>query len=582
MKAPDVLVILGYVAGLFAIGVLYGGKIKNTADLFGAGGRSPWWVSGLSGFMTMFSAGTFVVWGGIAFKYGLVAVSINMCYGIAALLVGWKLAGRWKESGIATPAEFIRVRFGKGAVHFYTWTMMIYRLVGTGVSLYALAVLLCALIPVPEGWLLRDVATGNLSLTWAVVIFGTVVVIYTVVGGLWAVLMTDVLQFIVLNLAVAFVVPLVLRDAGGVGAVLANLPEGFLRLTSSEFTWFFLAGWTAIHFFMVGAEWAFVQRYLCVRSAREARRSAWLFGLLYLVSPLFWLMPPLVYRVVRPDANPEQAYILAAWSVLPAGMLGLMVAAMFSATASMVSSQLNVFAGALTKDIIQPLLRRTPDEASLVRLGRFMTLLLGVLITALALAVPRLGGAEKVILSITSLVVGPLLLPVVWALFSRRVTAWHLAVTASVCFVVGVIARFGLHSGSWLAGLPGFSILADYAARSGRNVEILVGVVLPLILMAIAEWRARGEAAGAAEFAQLRARARFDSAPLTANELRQPAMVVGWSLAACAAGMGLLAAFSAAERTLLLICAVALAVLAAPAFLIRPPSAPAARNHPPS
>src|SRR5690606_41547824 len=56
---------------------LYGGKVKNTSDLFGAGGRSPWWVSGLSGFMTMFSAGTFVVWGGIAYKHGLVAVSIK-------------------------------------------------------------------------------------------------------------------------------------------------------------------------------------------------------------------------------------------------------------------------------------------------------------------------------------------------------------------------------------------------------------------------------------------------------------------------------------------------------------------------
>ena len=93
MQLPDLLVIITYVIGLFVIGAVYGGKVRTSSDLFAAGGRSPWWVSGLSGFMTMFSAGTFVVWGGIAFKHGLVAVSINMCYGVAALLVGWTVAG---------------------------------------------------------------------------------------------------------------------------------------------------------------------------------------------------------------------------------------------------------------------------------------------------------------------------------------------------------------------------------------------------------------------------------------------------------------------------------------------------------
>jgi solute:Na+ symporter, SSS family len=569
LKTADVLILLAYVAGLFAIGGLYGGKIRNSSDLFRAGGGSPWWVSGLSGFMTMFSAGTFVVWGGIAFKHGLVAVSINMCYGVAALLVGWTLAGRWKESGIATPAEFIRLRFGKGAVHFYTWTMMSYRLVGTGVSLYALAVLLCALIPVPEGWLLRDAATGNLSLSWAVMIFGAIVVIYTVTGGLWAVLMTDVLQFIVLNVAVAFVVPLVLRDAGGFGAVLANLPEGFLRLTSSEFTWVFLAGWTAIHFFMVGAEWAFVQRYLCVRTAGEARKSAWLFGGLYLISPLFWLLPPLVFRVVRPDANPEQAYILAAWSVLPAGMLGLMVAAMFSATASMVSSQLNVFAGVLTQDIIVPLLRRRPDERALVRIGRSMTLVLGVLITAVAIAVPVLGGAEKVILSITSLIVGPLLLPLVWALFSRKITTADLMMTALVCCGLGLLVRFGLGEGAFVPRLPGLAGFAAFAREQPRSMEALVGVLLPAVLLALAEWRRKQPAAGAAPIAALADRQPKAAIAVTAAELAQPARVVGWSLAACAVALLLVGFSTTGNRGLLFLCALSLAALAAPPLLIR-------------
>lgn len=572
MQTADLIIIVAYVIGLFVIGGVYGGRVRNANDLFVAGGRSPWWVSGLSGFMTMFSAGTFVVWGGIAYKHGLVAVSINMCYGVAALLVGWLVAGRWKQSGIRTPAEFVRVRFGPRAVHGYTWTMMAYRLVGTGVSLYALAVLLCALIPVPEGWFLRDAATGNLSLPWAVGIFGTIVLIYTVTGGLWAVLMTDVLQFIVLYVAIGFVVPLVLRDAGGITGFLERAPEGFLALVNHEFTSIFLLGWTAIHFFMVGAEWAFVQRFLCVPTPRDARKSAVLFGILYLISPLFWMLPPLAYRVIKPDVNPEQAYILAAFTVLPAGMTGLMVAAMFSATASMVSSQLNVFAGVLTQDIVVPLLRRRPDERSVVRIGRGMTLILGLLITAVALAVPVLGGAEKIILSITSLIVGPLLLPLVWALFSRKITTGDLLMTALICCGLGLLVRFGVAEGSLVARLPGLADFAGFARAQPRSMEALVGVLLPALLLATAEWRRKQPAAGAAPFAALRERPMEAEVPATAAELAQPARVVGWSLAACAVALLGVGLSATADRGLLFLCALFLAAIATPALLFRPTS----------
>lgn len=577
MQTPDLIVIFVYVVGLFVVGGIYGGKVKSSRDLFAAGGNSPWWVSGLSGFMTMFSAGTFVVWGGIAYKHGFVAVSINMCYGVAALLVGWLVAGRWKESGITTPAEFVRLRFGSKAVHGYTWAVMTYRALSAAVSLYALAVLLAALIPVPEGWFFRDATTGNLSVAWAIVAFGVIVVIYTVTGGLWAVLMTDVLQFIVLYLAIGFVVPLLLGEVGGVGAFMQNLPEGFGQLTNNEFTWVFLAGWATIHFFMVGAEWAFVQRFICVRTARDARKSAWLFGVLYLVSPLFWMLPPLIFRTIDGSANPEEAYILAAWLVLPAGMLGLMVAAMFSATASMVSSQLNVFAGVLTQDIVLPLLKRRPDEAGVIRMGRMLTLVLGAMMIGIALMVPWLGGAEKVILSVTSLIVGPLLLPLLWSLFSRKVVAVDVAIAVGVCFGLGALVRFGLGENSWFAGWPGIAALAAMVEASPRNVDVVIGVVMPAILMATAEVRRRDPAAGAEAVRELASRTQSEPAVQSVAELVRPARVVGWSLATCAIVLALLAVFWEEDRMLLGVAVLVLVAMAVPALWWKP-SAQASRR----
>lgn len=547
--------------------------------MFAAGGQSPWWASGLSGFMTMFSAGTFVVWGGIAYKFGLVAVAINLCYGVAALAVGYFVAGRWKQLGIETPAQFIQMRYGKTALHFYTWSMMVYRIVSVAVAMYALALILTALMPLAEGNPLRDAATGNLSLAWAIVLFGSIVVVYTMLGGLWAVLMTDVLQFIVLNLAVLFVVPLLLVKVGGVGAFLAEAPEGFFSPVGGGYTWFFLAGWTAIHFFMVGAEWAFVQRFLCVPNPRDARRGSYLFGVLYLLSPFVWLLPPLLWRVESPvapgtaaamvDAAAEQAYILACRSVLPAGMVGLMVAAMFSATASMVSSQLNVFAGVLTSDIYRGLLDPNASERRLVWVGRAWTILLGVFLLGIALAIPYLGGAERVIVSVTSLLVGPLLAPALWGLFSRRMDAKAVFVTAAVCFAVGFVVKFGLAPGGWLASVAMFEPAARLVRENARSMDIFLGVVLPILVLGTLQLSSTRTAIGwnrVQAFEADRAAATMGMATVRASRL--PAIIVAWALTVCGAVMAMLCAMDPEARPVLGLFAAALLLIAASVGLL--------------
>ena len=183
-------------------------------------------------------------------------------------------------------------------------------------------VTLCALIPLPENAPFRDAHTGNLAVWWAILLCGALVVVYTVAGGLWAVLMTDVLQFIVLTAGVLFVVPLSVARVGGLGTFRASAPDGFFQPTTGEYTWWFLIGWVAIQFLSVGGEWAFVQRYLCVPTPADARRGTYLFGILYIVSPVVWMLPPMLYRVSNPGVDHEQAYILACRDVLPAGMVG--------------------------------------------------------------------------------------------------------------------------------------------------------------------------------------------------------------------------------------------------------------------
>ncbi len=479
MQTPDWIVLFLMLLATLCVGLSLSRLVKSSSDLFAAGGRSPWWLSGLSAFMTMFSANTFVVWGGIAYRHGLVAVVINACYGIAALLAGYTVAGRWKRLGIRTPAEYVERRFGRPALHFYTWFMMAFRIVGTGGALYAIATLMLAAMG--DGGAVMSPAKLNA----AIVVFAVIVIGYTMMGGLWAVLVTDTLQFIILNLAVLVVIPLAFADVGGLSAVSSRLPEGFLNLTGDRYTWFFLVGWVAIHYFMIGAEWAFVQRYLCVPTPRDARKSAFLFGGLYLVSPLIWLLPPMLWRIRSPipeGAAPdtvtrmaETAYILSCKAVLPVGMLGLMLAALFSATASMISSQLNVFSGVLTENIYRPLVK-TDDEGRLLRAGRLFTCVLGLVIAGIAIATPYLGGAARLIISVTELMVTPLLAPVLASLFIRRIRTSAIAWTVGLCFPLGLTVRFT----DWFTNTP----LAN---------PTFAGVGLPLLIVLTLAFRPGGE-----------------------------------------------------------------------------------------
>lgn len=541
MQNIDYLVLFAYLIGIVLVGVGLSLKNKNADDMFSAGGKSPWWTSGLSAFMTMFSAGTFVVWGGIAYTHGFVAVIINLCYGVAALLAGYFVAGHWNKLGVRTPAQFIELRFGAAAVQFYTWAMMIFRIVGVGVSLYSLSVVLVALMPLSADNPFRDPATGNFSLFWAVLVFGGIVVVYTMAGGLWAVLMTDVLQFIVLNLAVLFVIPLVLEQAGGVSAFIDRVPDDFFALTTNKYTWFFMLCWVMIHFFMIGAEWAFVQRFICVPDAKAARKSTYLFGVLYLISPIFWLLPPMIYRTVNPNAAPEEAYILACKSVLPVGMVGLLIAAMFSATGSMVSSQLNVFAGVLTDEFYRRLFRPNATEKHLVQAGRGFTLLLGAVLVGVALAIPYLGGAEKIIVSITSLMVGPLLAPTIWGLFSKRITIGAVWATASISFVLGAICKLGLSAGGWLVNESTQGV-SDWIINNDKTVDLLIGVMLPVAVLIVLQLLNKNTAPGWTKVATLMAETGKSGVKPEASAT--PGLIVSGWLFACAALMFALMPFS--------------------------------------
>ncbi|MCU0395901.1 MAG: sodium transporter, partial [Chitinophagaceae bacterium] len=299
MVQLDFIVLAVFAFLIFGIGVAFT-RIgsKSGRAFFEAGGETPWWINGLSLFISYFSAGTFVVWGSIAYKSGLVANSIQLTMAISGMLVALFIARRWKRTGVKTAAEFIGKRFNLATQQFYTYLVLLLSLFTTASVLY------------PVGKMVH-VATPY-SLNTCIIIIGLIIAVYTAAGGLWAVLVTDVVQFVILTASVLIVIPIAFEQIGGAGNLVTKAPEGFFEPFNSEYTFPFMLAFIVYQTVYIGGNWSYVQRYTSVRNQKNATRVAWLFTVLYLVSPLLWMIPPMIYRIMNPGldkAGSEGAYM---------------------------------------------------------------------------------------------------------------------------------------------------------------------------------------------------------------------------------------------------------------------------------
>lgn len=469
MGLIDYTVLFIFFIAMIVIGHVTSKRMINTREMYAAGGKSPWWMSGISSYMTMFSAGTFVVFGGIAYRYGIVSIVLLMSVGIGTFIAGYFFAAKWKSQGFDSAAEFIAFKYGNNILQMYTWLGMITRMLGVAIALYSVSVVVCSLIPLSSNNILAN-ENGTMSINYMILIVGVILVMYTFMGGLWAVLLTDFTQFIVLSISVIIVVPLIINYGGGVTTIVEKLPLSHFDFTHSEYTGPFIIGWILTHIFKVGGEWAFVQRYLCVATPNDAKKSAYLFGALYILTPVLWMIPPIVYRTIDPTINPEQAYILAASTVLPSGGSGLIVASMLAATASMASGELNVFSGALTTEVYGKIFRPGSTDRHLLRIGKLVTIILGSIVVVLSLSIPYLGGAEKVVILITSLFVGPMVMPTLWALYVTPVSKWHAWLTILGTAIIGLLLQVVFKNTPWVAAnLP--------------VLNLVVGIGMPFLML---------------------------------------------------------------------------------------------------
>jgi Na+/proline symporter len=290
-------------------------------------------------------------------------------------------------------------------------------------------------------------------------------------------MVTDILQFVVLTASVFILLPISFDKVGGVDSFMKAVPEDFFNLLNGEYTLGFIVAFSLYHISYIAGNWTFVQRYTSVNSPRSARKVAFLFAGLYLVSPIVWMLPPMIYKAINPSLeglDVENAYLYMCQLVLPAGLLGLMLTGMYFSTSASANTALNVVSAVFTNDVYKGIIDPGADEKKLMRVARLSSWVFGIIMILIALLIPFAGGIVEVILSIGAVTGGPLLVPSLWALFSRKLSGKRTLSITLFTLAVNLV----------------FKLLLPFATgfKLSRSEEMMLGMGLPILLIALNEW----------------------------------------------------------------------------------------------
>ncbi|MDR3724626.1 MAG: sodium/solute symporter [Terracidiphilus sp.] len=463
LSASDYLVVIGYFVLLLTIGFWFKNRLKGVTDYFAGGNQIPWWMAGISHYMSSFSAFSFVAYAQMGYMYGWVSITLFWAAVPACLAGGALFARRWRRARVITPVQFLEMRFNGFLRQLFAWAGIPMRIFDDALKIFATGLFVSA--------------ASGISLFWSIVICGAVMVIYTYLGGVWALVVTDYIQFLMKVLAILLMCPLAFLAAGGARAAFRDLPHGFLAPVNGPYGWPYLIGFALLMLVSYNANWALAQKYYSVRTDTDASKAAYFSAFLNFLGAPLMILPAIVGRHFLPDLIAQHrtadAYVLLVTQLLPVGMVGIIMAAMFSATMAAVTGDFNVIASVLTQDIYHRLIRPAAGERHLLIVGRGVTIGLGALTTVLSLWVVFTNQQSlfNLMVTVLGLFMAPTLLPLLTGLIWRRLN-WQGAFGGFLCGLFAAATMLGLRT--WWPGaatlfgstynFEGVSLLANTAA----------------------------------------------------------------------------------------------------------------------
>jgi SSS family transporter len=419
MHLADLIVLALYLAGVVALGAYCARSHQTVQDYFVSGQQLPWWAIMGSIVATETSTVTVISVPGYAYSTNLTFLQLVLGYLVGRLAVSVLFVPAYFRGQLLTVYQLLGDRFGGAVKQLASGVFIATRSLADGFRLFATGLVLAAVLRVMPG-------TDDLARTWlpgldptfsilalSVVVIGAATVIYTYHGGMTAVIWTDVVQLVV-YLVGALIAAWVLLDTitGGWSEVRAfagaagrfRLFDFSVDLTRGYTFWSGLIGGAFLTTATHGTDQLMVQRYFCARHPHDARKALLWSGVVVLGQfVLFLLIGVMLFVYYTQHAPSEIATFTSGGRLLtdrvfpyfivghlPVGVVGLVLAAIFAAAMSTLSSSLNSSAAAAVNDFYLPLSGRTTEDPGVLRLSRLLTLAFGIVQVAVALVAIRL------------------------------------------------------------------------------------------------------------------------------------------------------------------------------------------------
>ena len=438
----DIAILAFYAVGLIAVATLVSrekeGRKKDTADYFLAGKSLPWWAIGASLIAANISAEQIIGMAGSGYAVGLAIASYEWLAAATLIVVAKYFLPIFLKRGIYTMPQFLEQRYGSGVKYL----MSVFWL-----GLYTFVNLTTIL------WL---GATAINTLTGADMMIGMILLAmlaaaYSLYGGLKAVALTDIIQVVLLIIGGCVITVIVLEKVGAGDALAGFLklssafPEKFDMILSRDNPEYknlpglgvVLGGMWVMHFSYWGCNQYIIQRALGAKDIREAQAGIITAAFLKMLMPLIIVVPGIAAAWLAVDIDrPDQAYP-ALMAMTPAGVRGLIFAALIAAVVSSLASMMNSISTIFTMDLVKPLFMRNAKELTLVNVGR--TVSFGAMLIALFLAKPLLGNSPQVFQNIqnwTGLFTPGIVAIFALGMFWRRAT--EIGALTSVISAVGL------------------------------------------------------------------------------------------------------------------------------------------------
>ncbi len=433
MNAVDYLIVLTFLAGIFWFGSYFYKWIRKPDDFYVAGRKLTPFILAATITATNISLYSFIGVSGTAYKHGISIIWQTWTGNMALVFSGLFVIPIMRRLRIRTIPEFLELRYNR-AVRLLVSLLWVFRLAfWLGVVLYA-------------GVTAAQQITGIHSFTLWVFTFSLIIIIYTMLGGMWSIVFTDTLQFLLMMAGVLIVMPLSMKAVGWWPGLASQVQAGHLDLITQagKYNWkFVLAIW------LLGIQWAcldqgLLQRAFSAENTKAVAKGLVLSGIITTPFAFLWVIPGLASSILNPAlANPEFAVPTLIVQLVPNIILGLLVCGLLASQMSTIDSNLAAAATLFTNDIYERFLNRKATTKDILRAVRMATIITGATMIAVAYLVPYLGGTVDAYLTIISIMDMPLfVIAIIFGLLWKKAT-WQGAITGySAGAIGGAILRF--------------------------------------------------------------------------------------------------------------------------------------------